>query len=48
MRLHPFPQYVAAQSRDGGASEIERFMYNAQDYAVIARKPMTTPSDASH
>jgi O-antigen chain-terminating methyltransferase len=48
MRLHPFPQYLAAQSREGGASEMERFMYNAPDYAVIARKPMTTPSDASH
>ena len=47
MRLHPFPQYVAAQSRDGGASEIERFVFGPQDYALIARKPTTTSSDAN-
>jgi len=47
MRLHPFPQYIEAQSCDGGASEIERFVFGPQDYALIARKPMTTSADAN-
>jgi O-antigen chain-terminating methyltransferase len=46
MRLHPFPQYLEAQARAGGANDIERFTFGPQDYALIARKPIATAVDA--